>query len=255
MRKDCLILGTGITGLSAWINIGSHVYEANDIGGGICASYYVDLEGKKTYARLNEETYSFEIGGGHWIFGSDNYILDFINNLSPVKTYERKSAVYFPDLDLYVPYPIQNHLFYLPQDFRAKALKEILNNGNKSVSTLADWLEVNFGKTLCNLFFFPFHELYTAGLFTKIAPQDKYKTSVNKDLILKGAKEESPSVGYNANFDYPQNGLDDLIRKMSEGCNVNFNKRVAKIDLQKRQVYFEDVSYIKYKKNLNYTLN
>lgn len=246
MQNKTIILGAGITGLSTGLNTQGEIYEANDISGGICASYYVGLNGKKYYHRVDEESYRFEIGGGHWIFGADNYILDFINKLSSVNSYQRKSAVYFSDLDLYVPYPLQNHLFYLPQDIREKALEEILNNGNKSVSTLADWLEVNFGKSLCNLFFFPFHELYTAGLYTKIAPQDKFKTPVNKDLILKGAKEKTPAVGYNATFIYPQDGLDNLIRKMIERCKVKFNKKVIKIDLKGKEILFDDGSGTKY---------
>ncbi len=243
-----VILGAGITGLSAGMSTESLIYEASDIAGGICASYYMDLEGNKNYSRKTGGSYRFEIGGGHWIFGADAPILSFINNLSPVKSHERKSAVYFPDLDLYVPYPLQNHLFYLPQDIKKKAIEDILRSQNRTVSTLTDWLEVNFGKTLCNLFFFPFHELYTAGLYTKIAPQDKFKTPVDKDLILKGAEKNTPAIGYNVTFVYPQDGLDDLIRKMAEGCKINFNKRVAMIDLKKREVYFEDESGTKYEK-------
>ena len=247
MKGDCLILGAGITGLSTGINTESPIYEANDIAGGICASYYVSLGNKKSYFRNNEESYRFEIGGGHWIFGADNNILDFIKSFSAVKTYKRKSAVYFPDLDLYVPYPLQNNLYFLPEDIKNKALEEILKSDNKKeVSTLSDWLEVNFGKTLCDLFFFPFHELYTAGLYTKIAPQDKFKTPVNKDLILKGANEKTPEVGYNATFVYARNGLDDLIRKMAGGCKINFNKMVVKINLKEKEIWFTDGSGAKY---------
>lgn len=244
--EDVLILGAGITGLSAGIGTKGKIYEARNMPGGICASYYVNSDGKEEFCRVSEESYRFEIGGGHWIFGTDNKTLDFIHALSPVKRYERKSSVYFPELDLYVPYPIQNHLFYLPVEIKKKALDEILKAETKGVSTLADWLEVNFGRTLCELFFFPFHELYTAGLYKKIAPQDKFKTPVNKDLIIQGAKEPPPAVGYNATFVYPEGGLDDLIRKMKERCEVDFNKRVVKINLKKNEVGFEDGSWIKY---------
>ena len=113
MERSCVILGAGITGLSAGISTQSLIYEASDIAGGICTSYYAGLNNRKNYARLDEESYRFERGGGHWIFGADNHILEFINSLSVVKSYKRKSAVYFPDLDIYVPYPLQNHLFYL----------------------------------------------------------------------------------------------------------------------------------------------
>jgi len=245
------IFGAGVTGLSAAYKTEGFVYEANIIPGGICASYYVDIKGNKFYHRVDEETYRFEIGGGHWIFGADNEVLRFITSFVPVKTYNRKSAVYLVDLDLYVPYPLQNHLYYLPKDIREKAAGEIIKNLDKnieSVSTMADWLELNFGKTLCELFFFPFHQLYTAGLFTEIAPQDKFKTPVNKELILKGLNEETPPIGYNATFVYPQNGLDELIRNIEKRCNVHYNKKAVKIDLNHKEVFFEDGSGVKYEK-------
>lgn len=240
------ILGAGISGLSAGVKNGWHIYEAGYISGGICTSYYIAPDGKKYYHREDEETYHFEIGGGHWIFGADKEILSFINSLSQTKNYERNSAVYFPDLKIYVPYPLQNHLFYLPEGIREKALKEIFEDGDNPVSTLTDWLEANFGKTLCELFFFPFHNLYTAGLYKEIEPQDRFKTPVNKDLILKGATQKTPPVGYNAVFAYPKRGLDDLIRKMAGKCMINYGKKVLKIDTKKREVLFEDGSGIRY---------
>ena len=244
--EDILILGAGITGLSAGIGAKGTIYEAGNMSGGICSSYYVTVDGKEQFRRVNEDSYRFEIGGGHWIFGSDKTVLAFINALSPVKHYERKSSVYFPELNLYVPYPLQNHLFYLPEKIKKKALAEILKTEIRDVSTLADWLEINFGKTLCELFFFPFHELYTAGLYKTIAPQDKFKTPVNKELIVQGAKEPPPAVGYNATFVYPNEGLDDLIRKMTEQCKVDFNKKVVKINLKKNDLWLDDGSKIKY---------
>jgi len=246
-----IILGAGFTGLGAGLASGFKIFEASDKPGGICASYYIGLDGKKYFYRNNEETYRFEIGGGHWIFGADNEILNFINSLSLLKSYERKSAVYFPEKELYVPYPIQNHLFYLPEEIREKALHEIIQNSEKqikNISTMADWLYVNFGKTLCELFFFPFHELYTAGLYTKIAPQDKFKTPLNRDLIIKGAEGKTAPVGYNATFVYPQKGLDDLIKNLERRCKVNYGKKVVKIDIKNKEVLFENGSGVKYEK-------
>ena len=245
MKNDKpIILGAGITGLSAGINTQGEIYEADTMSGGICASYYVDKTGNKTYSRVNEESYRFEVGGGHWIFKSEGETHKFISKYCGLKKYQRESAVYFPDMNIYVPYPLQNNLYFLPQGVREKALSEILNseNNTESIITLADWLKANFGKTLCKLFFFPFHELYTAGLYTRIAPQDRFKTPIDKELIKKGAENKAPVVGYNAVFAYPEGGLDKLIGNMARECRINFGKEIVRIDLKKKEMFFKDKS-------------
>ncbi len=238
MNRD-IILGAGITGLSSGFKTGLDIYESRNRPGGICLSYYANRKGitKKT---LN--TYRFEIGGGHWIFGGTPKVSRFIRSLVRIKKYERKSAVFFPKTNLFVPYPIQNHLYYLPDRIKRKALDEILNkkSGSEEIDTMRDWLLLNFGKTLSRHFFFSFHEAYTAGLYKKIAPQDKYKTPVNNRLIVDGAREKTPSVGYNSTFDYPVSGLDNLIKKLAAKCNIHYEKEVVHIDINKKKVYFRD---------------
>ncbi|MFH1394587.1 MAG: FAD-dependent oxidoreductase [Candidatus Omnitrophota bacterium] len=247
MNKKVFVLGAGITGLSAGISTKNRIYEARQLPGGICASYYMNAHGEKTYLRQNEESYRFEIGGGHWIFGADDLVLRFIKNLSPVKKYKRNSAVYFSDRNLYVPYPLQNHLNYLPKNIAQKALKEIMQaDHGKPVIFMSQWLERHFGNTMCELFFFPYHALYTAGLFTKIEPQDQYKTPLDIEHIIKGYAGKTPQVGYNATFVYPKAGLDDLIKRMAAKCNINYNKEVAAIDLKGKEVFFQDGGSSKY---------
>ena len=58
----------------------------------------------------------------------------------------------------------------------------------------------------------PFHELYTAGLYKRIAPQDGYKSPVDLALTVQGAFGDAKSVGYNVSYLYPEGGLDGLTR-------------------------------------------
>src|SRR3989442_7245045 len=110
-RQAC-ILGGGMTGLSAGVASGLPVYEATEAPGGICSSYYVCPGNEKQLhtAPKDDEAYRFEIGGGHWIFGGDPIVMRFIRSITPLNSYVRKSSVYLPDKDLFVAYPIQNHL-------------------------------------------------------------------------------------------------------------------------------------------------
>jgi protoporphyrinogen oxidase len=230
-----------MTGLSAAYASGIEVYEASDGPGGICSSYYLrpGETRRMSFPPQDDEVYRFEIGGGHWIFGDDPVLLHFITNLVSLKRYLRRSAIYFPTENQFIPYPIQNHLRFLSPDKAAKVLEEISANPS-SFTTMAQWLEVSFGSTLCKHFFFPFHQLYTAGLYHRIAPQDAYKSPIDLASIKAGARTDIKPVGYNTTFSYPVHGLDRLINRMADSCHIHYGKKVTAIDPIAKFVGFSD---------------
>jgi protoporphyrinogen oxidase len=239
-----------MTGLAAGLVSGLPVYEAEEGPGGICSSYYM-RPGDRT--RLSKspsggEAYRFERGGGHWIFGGDRFVLRFIQEMTGLRRYTRRSAVYFPGRDLRVPYPLQDHLRYLGQDVAARALAEMqeAKADTHPRSTMAEWLRLSFGPTLGQLFFEPFHELYTAGLWRRIKPQDSYKSPVNLSLAIRGALAEVPPTGYNVEFFYPVEGLDALARGMAARCTVHYGRRVVRIDADERVLQFQDGASLRF---------
>ncbi len=248
IKEKNYILGGGMTGLSAGLSSGLPVFEATPDPGGICSSYYVrpgETE-RLSQAPVDEEVYRFEIGGGHWIFGGDPMILRFIKNIAPVKSYERRSSVYFREQNIYVPYPLQNHLRFLGKDTAMQVLLELVRPATGPYRTMKEWLEGSFGPTMCRLFFETFHDLYTAGLHKVIAPQDAYKSPVDLSLVIRGAFDEAPSVGYNVTFIYPEEGLNTLSQRMANLCDVYYDKRAVKIDVKTREVYFADGTVLPY---------
>lgn len=230
-----------MTGLSAGIHTGYPVYEAEETPGGICSSYYMVPGDTSRYTHPSETArfYRFEYGGGHWIFGGDPNLLAFLERFSSLKKYARSSAVFLPDTNAYIPYPLQYHLSFVEKNLRDRALEELTEEEQGSIRTMADWVRLQFGPTLNTLFFGPFHELYTAGLWTTIRPQDNYKTPLDKGLVKQGASGQTPDVGYNAEFVYPANGLDELALKMARVCNVKYGHRVIRIDTERQRVEFE----------------
>jgi protoporphyrinogen oxidase len=250
-QGQVVILGAGMTGLAAGLASGLPVYEGTTVPGGICASYYV-VPGERERRHCvppHVDAYRFEIGGGHWLWGGDPLVLRFISSLTPVKSYARRSAVYLPNQDIFVPYPIQNHLRYLGPEVAMQILREMVDATpiNRPAVTMADWLQGHFGPTLCRLFFDPFHELYTAGLWKTIAAQDASKSPVNLSLAIQGAFDKAPqAIGYNINFLYPVGGLNALAMRMAERCHIHFGQRVVQIDVKEKTLLFGDGSTMLY---------
>lgn len=238
-----------MTGLAAGLASGLPVFEALDAPGGICSSYYIRPGEKERLLNPPDdgEAYRFEIGGGHWIFGGEPSVIDLIRSYVTLKTHERHSSVYFQEKDLYVPYPLQNHLSFLGQEIIVLALEEMAKRQG-TFHSMKEWLSDSFGQTLCELFFYPFHELYTAGLYNRIAPQDAYKSPVDLKLVEKGALGKSPAVGYNATFAYPGEGLYTLARRMASQCEVYYKKQIERIVVQEKEIILADGTIMPYKR-------
>jgi protoporphyrinogen oxidase len=217
-----IVLGAGVTGIAAGRASDGVVYESCDRPGGLCASYYLS------------PGYRFEIGGGHWIFGGDPSIRRLMRAATPMKTYRRRSAVYFSKQQRYVPYPLQNNLGHLEPAIAQQAAAEMAaaaaREPGRPAGSMKAWLTERFGPTLCDHFFYRFHELYTAGLYDRIAAQDDYKSPQRRGR------------GYNETFVYPIGGLDSLARRLAEPCVVAYGKRAVGIDIPRREVTFADGS-------------
>lgn len=236
-----------MTGLAVGLASGARVYEAAPAPGGICSSYYMrpGETRRLEQAPADGDAYRFEIGGGHWIFGGDPAVLRFIEGLAPMRRYARESAVYLPGLDRLVPYPIQYGLCALPAEIAEVALAEICAPAGPVV-TMEDWLREHFGPTLGALFFEPFHQLYTAGLYRRIAPQDSYKSPIDPEEARRGASAAGRAVGYNTSYLYPEAGLDSLARALAARCDVAYGKAAEAIDPRRREVRFRDGSRVAY---------
>jgi protoporphyrinogen oxidase len=226
------ILGAGVAGLAAGLATGFPILEASSRAGGICRSYERRLPA--TVAVDNQlAAYRFEVGGGHWIHTRYPVIRDFLASMTPVDMHIRNTAVYLPDFDRYVPYPLQEHLHHLPDTVAARIREERQSAGVPAGPTMRDHFEQLFGPTLCGLFFHPFHELYTAGLYSAIAPQDPFKTPPPGDAPYSQAPSSS---GYNATFMYPRHGFNPMIDKLAGYTSIEFGREAVEIDPERKHI-------------------
>jgi len=238
-----------MTGLAAGFHSGFPIFEANSTPGGICSSYYIRPGDRNRMAERppGDKTYRFENGGGHWIFGADEVLRKFLEKHVELKKYTRRSAVYFSKDNRYVPYPLQNHLRFLDDRIAEKAIAEMTGcRRSDGAGTMKGWLNKSFGPTLCDFFFYPFHELYTAGLYDRIAPQDAYKSPVDLKKVTEGAIKDVSPVGYNTRFLYPRGGLNLLAQRIAAKCNIHYNKQIVKIHTAERVIEFNDGSNAMY---------
>lgn len=182
--------------MAAAIKTGAPIYEASDHAGGICTTYVKD-------------GFQFSHGGPHFLFGKGPG-LDYIKSLVPVNEYVRKASVYF------------NHSF--PYPFQTSAEQE----SSVNPGSLKAWLRGKFSRESCNLFFNPFNEKYTAGLYDEVIQADEFKTP------------PAGSQGFVATFGDPVDGLSALVGKMAEKCQIHYKKRAVVIHPEVKQVMFDD---------------
>jgi len=257
MRNRLVIVGGGITGLFAGIITGAPIYEKNSYPGGLLSSYCININtGEKKHCKHREEDdVLFELGGGHWLWGLDkNAIIHrALTRFSGFKRYQRRSAVYLTDYDLFVPYPLQYHIGHLPKDLRDAALEDIIIARKNSKLfdnhklTFAEFLKLSFGETLYKIFFEPYNYAYTAGLLYEVAPPRKMKIPNDLDIILRGSKENAQSfTGYNAYFYYPVDGLGPLMWKMCSVTKCHLDHRVTFLDVNRKQITINDSHSVKY---------
>jgi protoporphyrinogen oxidase len=225
------VLGAGVTGLAAGLASGFPIIESSSFAGGICRSYERPVSAAPA-RRMQFDSYRFEIGGGHWIHTRYPAIAEFLWLMSPLELYERRAAVYLPELDTYIPYPLQDHAHLLPDRIAVDVRAELDTARPLRGPTMRDWCEQRFGPTLCGMFFHPFHERYTAGLYASITPQDPYKTP------LPGVPSDGASsrTGYNATFAYPRHGFNPMIEQWAQGVAIEFGNTVTGIDTTRNRL-------------------
>jgi len=243
MSEPILILGAGVTGLAAGAASGGLVLEAEGSPGGLCASYYMTPSGQRLDRPPTDgEAYRFEIGGGHWIWGADALAEKVFRRFSTPRCHGRSAAAYLPERELLVPAPLQHALGRLGPEAAHRAVVEILEAREQSTSAdnLDEHLRLRFGRTLHELFFGPFHDLYTAGLSKQVEPPDDAKSPLSIGSVLAGAFGATPKRGYNARFLYPAEGLDAVARGLAAQGRVEYGASVEAIDLEAQQVCLGD---------------
>lgn len=238
-EKDVLILGAGLTGLSAASVLGDRalVFEQNDRPGGLARTecfngYWFDhvlhllyFDDAATEARIRE------------------FLGDDLTPCQPEAWVETTSGT--------VRFPFQMHLGGLEQDTIIRCLRDLakvtFRPADKAPSNFEEMLLQTFGEGMCEVFLFPYNRKIWKRPLNTLAPSGFQWTITHPDFekVLRGAlAPDAEFLAYNSKGWYPRppkdaplRGMEVLARALAKRTvNLRLQHRVEAIDLANRTV-------------------
>jgi protoporphyrinogen oxidase len=267
VEKDILIVGAGPTGLgAAWRlselarrqvidpSIDWLLTEQSAEPGGMATSV-TDVQG-----------FTWDMGG-HVIYSHYKYFDALLHELvgEDLLHHQRKGWVWMHDR--FIPFPIQRNLHHLPAPDLARCLKDLVGNQRAErkgadPANFAQWLVVNFGEALTDLFFLPYNQKMWACPATEMQIGWTQRKSgsryanvplVDIDRLLENVvlRRDDPGWAGATTFPYPQRGGIGLLWQRAFGRLSSERKllqqRMVAVDAENRIAHFESGLRVKYR--------
>ena len=248
---DILIIGAGPTGLGAawhldqakfdnWV-----IVEASSHAGGLASSF------------RDPKGFTWDIGG-HVQFSHYEYFdkaMEAFLGADGWYHHQRSSWIWIRER--FVPYPFQNNIHRLPPadlDKCLQGLVEITKSPRHKPNTFRDWIEVNFGTGIAEVFLVPYNFkvwAYPPELLNSAWVGDRVSsTDLGRVLHNLAFNKDDISWGPNNTFQFPKHGGTGAIWRACAALlpkgKLIFNREVTKIDLQRRVAHFSDNTTIQY---------
>ena len=221
------IIGAGISGISASKllserGIVSKVFERSEKNGGLISCEVVN-------------GVLFHKVGGHvfntkdaevkeWFFNHFDISREFTNAPRNAKI-EIKNTL--------IDYPIENHIYQLPEEISKKIISELLESTEIDNSNFKNYLKTSFGKTLFELYFNPYNEKIWRKNLEKISLEwlkNKLPMPDKVDILLNNIYKKQESNMAHSTFYYPlKGGSQFIIDRLSNGLTINNNCKVENI--------------------------
>ncbi len=238
---DIIILGAGLTGLSAAHHLDAHgieyrIFEKSDRAGGL-------LKSVKTAGYTFDHT-------GHFLHVNDDGFKSFLNQtigLSSFDIIQRRSAIF--SHNALTEYPFQMNLHGLPTAVIAECIEGFVKRRTriKNPQTFYDWVLKHFGQGFGKHFFFSYNKKILSYDLKKVHPAwtGRFVPSTTLENIIEGcfAKNPATGVGYNSSFYYPkQGGIESIIVSIAEKISrpINTFHEVCAIDPVNKIVSFSN---------------
>ena len=238
--KKNLVLGTGISGLSAQKSLlenglAVESYESNPLAGGLTKSLY-------------NGDFTFDHTGHLLHLAKHNTPEDLLHNTNNNLwlNIKRKAGIFIDDR--IIPAPFQYNVGSLSNELKSYCI-ETFESRNKidNPKNLDEYFETNFGEGINKLFLTPYNEkLYDEPISSfSLETISRFFPKPDDELIRKGfVSKTSDDSGYNSRFWYPEKkGIQLLVDALTKDLDINLNKRVEKIDLGSKNIIINGKEY------------
>lgn len=240
--SDVLILGGGLTGLSAATQLGDHaiVLEAQEEPGGLAQTLHI---GEWWFDRVLHLLYFWDAETERIV----KHLLGTDLASCPPRAYVETSAGT-------TLYPFQMHLGMLPGAIAARCLIDLARKNFTTDATspanFSDMLRETFGESTCEIFMFPYNRKMWKRPLESLSPTGFQWNITRPDFeqVVTGAlNKDAVFESYNASGHYPRpppdapvRGLSVLSRALaSQLSDIRYGTRVIGIDPARRTVVME----------------
>ncbi|MBR5894128.1 MAG: NAD(P)-binding protein [Akkermansia sp.] len=234
MRKSVLkkvaVIGAGVSGLSIARMLADKemevvVFEKETSPGGLIRCERVD-------------GVLYHCVGGHVFNSRERLVLDWFWRIFDKNSFNQciRNAVVMLEDGSKINYPIENHLYQLPESIRSAVIDDLIqiaSNGYPSVENFADFLRHRFGETLYKLYFCPYNQKIWRRSLTDVPLswlEGKLPMPTAKEILMANIMKEREQKMVHSSFYYPkQNGSQYIADRLASSLNVIYNTRVERI--------------------------
>ena len=241
---DTVILGGGLTGLSAAYHLRGHGYllleKEERVGGIACTDVY--------------DGFRFDMGSHVW-FAADKHVDSLVNELPDVIMGHHERSAWVHIYDHVIPAPFQGNLSGLPLDVVSDCLIgyiESVQNPRHTVESFGDWLRASFGEGFCRHFMYP----YNCKVWT-VPPEElaadwqlgRVDVPVMQEIVDGALGLRQNPLGANAKFCYPlYGGIEAIPSGLASMCDsTECGVSVSVIDLEEHTLRLSDGRRIEYR--------
>ncbi len=251
--KAVAVIGGGPTGLgAAWrLNELGHqdwaLYEGSSHVGGLAASC------------IDDKGFTWDMGG-HVLFSHYKYFDNLMLTALGDQWVEHIREAWVWMRERWIPYPLQNNVWRLPEVELMSCLEGLLEIYKRSqpnrlpLASFREWLLASFGPGLCDSFMFPYNRKVWAFDPAKldVGWMGERVATVDFPRLLRNLVFRHDDVGWgpNSTFRFPLRGGTGAIWKaVSERLpqnRIHLQHKLIRMNLKEKTLFFENGERVRY---------